>query len=164
MSFKSVINSDPSSTLFPFSDAIISLSLSQDQQQKVNNFPTIDRAHVTRGAGGGRDNPAHPRGANTNMAGLGRFFSVQFRRQFCISPGPKKLSPLAALRRKTGYPLSKCKEALVRHGNDLETAEKWLREQAQREGWAKSDQGRPTQEGVIATLVWGNTATMMEVS
>ena len=89
----------------------------------------------------------------------------QFSRhlKLCTSASAKKLSPLAALRKKTGYSLSKCKEALVKYDNDMTLAETWLRDQARIEGWTKADQGRPTQEGVVAALVRGNKAAMIEV-
>lgn len=73
-------------------------------------------------------------------------------------------SPLAILRKRTGYSLSKCKAALVESDNDVESAEVKLKEQAQREGWIKSDQSRATTQGVIGTLVDGKRATMVEVS
>ena len=72
-------------------------------------------------------------------------------------------SPLAVLRKKTGYQLSKCKEALSLHNSDLSLAEEWLREQARKEGWIKADLPRATTQGVIAACVDGNAATMLEV-
>lgn len=72
-------------------------------------------------------------------------------------------SPLALLRKRTGYQISKCKEALVRSNNDLGLAEEWLKEQAKREGWMKSDQSRDTKQGVIGAYVDGKAATMLEV-
>ncbi|XP_019853490.1 PREDICTED: elongation factor Ts, mitochondrial-like [Amphimedon queenslandica] len=73
-------------------------------------------------------------------------------------------SPLAVLRKKTGYQLSKCKEALSLHNNDLSLAEEWLKEQARKEGWIKADLPRATTQGVIAACVDGNAATMLEVN
>ena len=72
-------------------------------------------------------------------------------------------SPLALLRKKTGYQLSKCKEALSLHNSDLSLAEEWLKEQAKKEGWIKADLPRATTQGVIAAYVDGNAATMLEV-
>lgn len=54
----------------------------------------------------------------------------------------------------------------MKHGNDLLTAEKWLHETAQREGWARAEQlsGRMTRQGLIGAVVQGNHAAMVEVS
>ena len=74
-------------------------------------------------------------------------------------------SGLAKLRQKTGFPIGKCKDALTKHNNDLEAAEKWLYEQAQKEGWAKVEklQGRAARQGLIGLLVRENQAVMVEV-
>ena len=85
--------------------------------------------------------------------------------QFCrlLSSAPK--SNLAKLRQRTGFPISKCKDALTRHSNELEAAEKWLYEQAQKEGWAKVEklQGRAASQGLIGLLLRGKQAAMVEV-
>ena len=85
--------------------------------------------------------------------------------QFCrlFSSAPK--SNLAKLRQKTGFPIGKCKDALTRHSNELEAAEKWLYEQAQKEGWAKVEklQGRTASQGLIGLLLRGSQAAMVEV-
>ena len=47
-------------------------------------------------------------------------------------------SALATLRKNTGYSLSICKKALSESNNDVQEAEKWLKEQAQAQGWAKA--------------------------
>jgi len=74
-------------------------------------------------------------------------------------------SDLAALRKKTGYSLSICKKALTQT-NDLASAEKWLKEQAQAQGWAKAQklQGRNTTQGLMGVKVKGNTAALVELS
>ncbi len=74
-------------------------------------------------------------------------------------------SLLATLRRETGFPIGKCKEALTRHGNDLQAAEKWLYSRAQEEGWAKAQklQGREARQGLIGVIVGENRAAMVEV-
>lgn len=74
-------------------------------------------------------------------------------------------SELAKLRRKTGFPIGKCKDALTKYSNDLEVAEKWLYEQAQKEGWAKVEklQSRSARQGLIGLLVRGDQAAMVEV-
>lgn len=60
----------------------------------------------------------------------------------------------------------KCKEALVKHNNDLEAAEKWLQEQAQKEGWARvaKVQDRKAEQGLIGLALDDNRAAMVEVS
>ena len=75
-------------------------------------------------------------------------------------------SGLAKLRRKTGFPIGKCKDALTKHNGDLESAEKWLYEQAQKEGWAKVEklQGRAASQGLIGLLLRESQAAMVEVS
>lgn len=75
-------------------------------------------------------------------------------------------SLLASLRRRSGFPIIKCKEALTRHNNDLEAAEKWLQDQAQKEGWATVQQlrEREAQQGLVAVATDGSRAAMVEVS
>ncbi len=74
-------------------------------------------------------------------------------------------SPLAILRRKTGYPFSKCKEALTKHNNDVKIAEQYLRDQAQKEGWAKAEKvrGRAANHGLVGVAIDGNKGLMIEV-
>ena len=75
-------------------------------------------------------------------------------------------SALATLRKNTGYSLSICKKALGETGDDVQAAEKWLREQAQAQGWAKAQklQGRNTSQGLLGVLVRADTAAMVEVN
>ena len=82
------------------------------------------------------------------------------------SSAAKPQSPLASLRKRTGFSISKCKEALERYENDLPAAEKWLYEIARKEGWARAEQlsGRTTRQGLIGAIVRGNRAAMVEVS
>lgn len=74
-------------------------------------------------------------------------------------------SLLGTLRRRTGFPIIKCKEALVENENDLEAAERWLNEQALKEGWADVArvQHRQAKQGLIGVAVDGNKAAMVEV-
>ena len=74
-------------------------------------------------------------------------------------------SPLATLRKKTGFPIAKCREALSLHADKLEDAEKWLQEQAHKEGWAKAEQlrGRATKQGHIGVLLEQRKAAIVEV-
>ena len=90
------------------------------------------------------------------------FRGVRLCRYLCSSTAK---SELAKLRRRTGFPIGKCKDALTRHGNDLETAEKWLHEQAKKEGWARVEklQNRSANQGLIGMIVRGNQAAMVEV-
>ena len=85
-----------------------------------------------------------------------------FRRLY----GSVAKSQLAALRKKTGFPLGKCKEALLTNTDDLEAAEKWLYSQAQAEGWAKVEllRNRATNQGLIGLLTRGNRGAMVQVS
>ncbi|OQV23655.1 Elongation factor Ts, mitochondrial [Hypsibius exemplaris] len=75
---------------------------------------------------------------------------------------------LATLRKKTGYTFSNCKKALDQFGDDLASAEKWLRDQAQKEGWAKATklQDRVVSQGLIGVRYSpeDGTAVLLEVN
>ena len=75
-------------------------------------------------------------------------------------------SPLAQLRKRTNLPLNKCKEALVNCDNDVVTAEKWLLEKAEKEGWLKAEKlsGRDATQGYVGVMVQRNRAVLTEVS
>ncbi|XP_070149075.1 elongation factor Ts, mitochondrial [Polyergus mexicanus] len=77
-----------------------------------------------------------------------------------------KKSPLQKLRKKTGYTLENCKKALQLHENDLEKAEKWLKEQAQQHGWTQAAklQGRNTSQGLITVTIDGQYAALAEIN
>lgn len=59
-----------------------------------------------------------------------------------------------------------CKKALERFENDIVQAEKWLLEQAQKEGWAKASklQGRPMSQGLVGMIRDDQRATLVEVN
>ncbi|XP_064598400.1 elongation factor Ts, mitochondrial-like [Liolophura sinensis] len=73
---------------------------------------------------------------------------------------------LSKLRKKTGFSIMHCKNALEQFNNDLEKAEHWLREQAQKEGWVRATklQGRPMSQGLVGILKDTHIATMIEVN
>ncbi|KYM93366.1 PREDICTED: elongation factor Ts, mitochondrial [Cyphomyrmex costatus] len=75
-------------------------------------------------------------------------------------------SLLAKLRKKTGYTFTNCKKALELHENDMDKAEKWLKEQAQQYGWTQAAklQGRNTSQGLITVTVDGNHAALAEIN
>jgi len=75
------------------------------------------------------------------------------------------ISELRKLRNKTGFSITKCKNALQKFG-DFKQAETWLREQAQKEGWAKAGklQDRNMTQGLIGMCTDGNKAAMVEVN
>lgn len=75
-------------------------------------------------------------------------------------------SQLAALRKKTGFPMGKCKEALQESTGDLEAAEDWLYTRAKAEGWAKVEtlRNRTANQGFVGLLVRGNRGAMVEVN
>ena len=60
-------------------------------------------------------------------------------------------SPMAQLRRKTGYAFSLCRKALEMHSQDIEKAEQWLRAEAAKQGWERAQRvaQRPTADGLI---------------
>lgn len=64
-------------------------------------------------------------------------------------------SNLAYLRKRTGYALNLCKQALDKNNNDATAAERWLKEQAAIHGWAKASklQGRASAEGLVGVYV-----------
>uniref|UniRef100_A0A2R5LP51 Elongation factor Ts, mitochondrial n=1 Tax=Ornithodoros turicata TaxID=34597 RepID=A0A2R5LP51_9ACAR len=73
---------------------------------------------------------------------------------------------LMELRKKTGYAFSNCKKALESSDNDVKKAEKWLKEEAKKQGWAKAAQvnNRTAAQGLIAVHVDGQYAAMAEVN
>lgn len=75
-------------------------------------------------------------------------------------------SDLAQLRKKTGYSLSICKKALSENNDDIGLAEKWLREQAQAQGWAKAQklQGRNTAQGLLGLRLQPSAAILAELN
>ncbi|XP_037927570.1 elongation factor Ts, mitochondrial [Teleopsis dalmanni] len=97
-------------------------------------------------------------------------FLQQFRRSFHVTRfacnASKEKNALATLRKKTGYTFANCKKALELHQNDLELAEKWLREQAQSLGWSKATKlaERSTAQGLVGVLIRGRIGAMVEVN
>jgi len=75
-------------------------------------------------------------------------------------------SDLAKLRKQTGYSLSICKKALGENGNDFDLAVKWLKEQAQAQGWAKAQklQGRNTTQGLLGLKIKENAGVLVELN
>ena len=75
-------------------------------------------------------------------------------------------SPLAKLRKASGYPLSLCKKALTENNDNVDDALTWLKSQAQAEGWAKAQSlgGRQTTAGLLGVQVDGGKAVMVEMS
>ncbi|XP_072350120.1 elongation factor Ts, mitochondrial [Scyliorhinus torazame] len=102
-------------------------------------------------------------------AQLSRILSVQ-PTQFLHCPGIRLMAAdkelLLKLRKKTGYSFTNCKKALEKFSSDLQQAEAWLHEQAQKEGWSKASklQGRKTKEGLIGLLQNGSSAVLVEVN
>lgn len=74
-------------------------------------------------------------------------------------------SLLGTLRRRSGFPIIKCKEALTKHDNDLDAAEEWLQKEAQKEGWARVAklEERQAKQGLIGLVLDDNRAAMVEV-
>lgn len=75
-------------------------------------------------------------------------------------------SPLAELRKRTGYTFANCKKALELNQNDVVAAEKWLNDQAQSMGWTKATKvaDRVTTQGLIGVLIRGNRGAMVELN
>nr|ACO15630.1 Elongation factor Ts, mitochondrial precursor [Caligus clemensi] len=83
----------------------------------------------------------------------------------CLLSSSSK-SPLAKLRKKTGYSLSICKKALDQNEQNLDKAMEWLKKQAQAEGWSKANKlsGRNTTQGLIGLLYRERVACMVELN
>jgi len=79
---------------------------------------------------------------------------------------PSFVSELGKLRKKTGYSLSICKKALSESNNDVAVAEKWLKDQAQAQGWAKAQklQGRNTSQGLLGVKIQAQVAAVVELN
>lgn len=73
---------------------------------------------------------------------------------------------LMKLRKGTGYTFINCKKALEKFDNDINQAETWLHEQAQKEGWSKANklEGRRAKEGLIGLFIGDKAAVMVEVN
>ncbi|XP_051562800.1 elongation factor Ts, mitochondrial [Myxocyprinus asiaticus] len=73
---------------------------------------------------------------------------------------------LLKLRKSTGYTFINCKKALEKFNNDITQAERWLHEQAQKEGWSKASrlEGRKAKEGLVGVMMGDNAAVMVEVN
>jgi len=99
--------------------------------------------------------------------------------RFCVNPAlssrlvhtsglsfSPNTSLLSKLRKSTGFSISKCKNALDKFEGDIKKAESWLREQAQKEGWAKATklQDRPMSQGLVGVMVDGKSASMVELN
>lgn len=113
-----------------------------------------------------RDPLWQPRGRKMHRRGLLWQLSLRTLRFYSSQAPPSSTKGLlATLRRKTGFPIGKCKQALTQHDNNIEAAEKWLYSQAQKEGWVKLEklQGRATKQGLIGVIVRENRAAMVEV-
>lgn len=73
---------------------------------------------------------------------------------------------LSKLRKSTGFSFVNCRKALEKFDNDVKQAEAWLREEAQKEGWAKASklQGRPMSQGLIGVTVQDKCTAIVEVN
>jgi len=75
-------------------------------------------------------------------------------------------SALTELRQKTGFSFVQCNNALKACDNNMQEAEAWLREQAEKEGWKKAAklQTRSTSQGLIGVLAKENYAAVVQVA
>jgi len=100
--------------------------------------------------------------------GSARTFSVSQPHLAAAAAKEKSASkgPLSQLRKKTGFSLANCKKALQQFDNDIEAAEKWLIEEAQKQGWEKATKlaGRDANQGLIGVLTEGTSAAMVELN
>ncbi|CAH8819099.1 unnamed protein product [Schistosoma curassoni] len=73
---------------------------------------------------------------------------------------------LYKLRKLTGFTFSACKEALIKHENDLDRAKEWLASEAVNRGWEKAGKlaGRTMNEGLLGVLGSRSHAIIVEVN
>ncbi|XP_064646522.1 elongation factor Ts, mitochondrial-like isoform X2 [Lineus longissimus] len=73
---------------------------------------------------------------------------------------------LSKLRKRTGISFINCKKALEKFENDVDQAEGWLKEEAQKQGWEKATKlgGRTMSSGLIGVRVDGDLAAMVEIN
>ncbi|KAI3379079.1 hypothetical protein SNEBB_009496 [Seison nebaliae] len=73
---------------------------------------------------------------------------------------------LSVLRKKTGFSMKKCRDALVQFDDDIYKAESWLIEQATSEGWSKATklENKKTGSGIVAVFSHGNTSALLELN
>jgi len=92
--------------------------------------------------------------------------TVPCKAETAVKEKPATKSPLSQLRKKTGFSLANCKKALQQFDNDVEAAEKWLIEEAQKQGWEKATKlaGRDANQGLIGVLASGDAAAMVELN
>jgi len=83
----------------------------------------------------------------------------------CLKPKIDK-TLLTKFKKKTGYSFAKCNDALKKFNNNVDEAEIWLHEQAEKEGWSKAAklQSRTTNQGLVGVLKRDNFAALVEVS
>ncbi|CAD6189661.1 unnamed protein product [Caenorhabditis auriculariae] len=97
-----------------------------------------------------------------------RFLTNSSIRLFSVAaPVQVDKESLMKLRKRTGYSYVNCRKALVQFGPDkLDEAEKWLREVAVKEGWAKAAKlsNRATTQGLVGVASAGNVAAVVELS
>lgn len=95
-----------------------------------------------------------------------QFHSTTILRFAAAAAASSSKANLAKLRKRTGFSFVNCRKALEKFSNDVDTAEVWLREQAQKEGWSKATklQGRVTAQGLIGVMCQANSAVMVEVN
>lgn len=96
-----------------------------------------------------------------------RGFPSLLHRGFCAAPKIKvDKENLRKLRKRTGFPFIKCKDALQRFENNLKEAEKWMREEALKQGWATAGKlaNRPLSQGLIGIRHIDGSAILLEVN
>lgn len=73
---------------------------------------------------------------------------------------------LKRLRKRTGFPVIKCKHALEKFENNIKEAEKWMQEEALKQGWTKAGKlaNRPMSQGLIGILQVDRCGVMVEVN
>lgn len=79
---------------------------------------------------------------------------------------PSQKQILIQLRKDTGYPLAKCKQALIKANYDVETALDELHRNAEKENWDKMENlsVRKTSQGLVTAYRVDNHAVLLEIN
>lgn len=82
------------------------------------------------------------------------------------APAINKKQMITTMKRTTGYSLSQCKNALDENDYDLDSANKWLAQQAKKEGWSKMQKlsARRAKDGYCVIAEDSNWLTMFELN
>jgi len=108
----------------------------------------------------------HHSSAKSALSVLTRYSRITIKR-FATQQATKiDKTILSQLRANTGFSFYQCNQALKAVNNDVQAAEVWLKEQAEKEGWKKAAklQTRSTNQGLVGVLSRKNYASIVNVA